>query len=160
VTHTEAGSANIIAQKGRCLLAETSGQRAFRGRVRGFARAAVAYGSGATAYVRPYFDGSPEALWLKRWRCPDCGAVHRYRPDSHWRRFLAPITTILAILLEIPGGKGELFADDAVTALHQSSGGILRKAGILARGAMLAAVQEHCPVVTAEHVRVATTETL
>jgi len=46
-----------------------------------------------------------------------------------------------------------------VTALHQSSGGILRKAGFLARGAMLAAAQERCPVVTAEHVRIATTET-
>ena len=62
--------------------------------------------------------------------------------------------------LEISGGKGDLFADDAVTALHQSSGGILRKAGLLARGAMLAAAQERCPVVTAEHVRIATTETL
>lgn len=62
--------------------------------------------------------------------------------------------------LTVAGGKGEIFADDAVTALHQSSGGILRKAGILARGAMLAAAQERCPVVTAEHVRIATTETL
>jgi general secretion pathway protein A len=62
--------------------------------------------------------------------------------------------------LVVAGGKGELFADDAVTALHQSSGGILRKAGILARGAMLAAAQERCPVVTAEQVRIATTETL
>jgi len=62
--------------------------------------------------------------------------------------------------LAVAGGKGELFADDAVTALHQSSGGILRKAGILARGAMLAAARERCPVVTAEHVRIATTETL
>jgi type II secretory pathway predicted ATPase ExeA len=62
--------------------------------------------------------------------------------------------------LAIAGGKPEIFSDDAITALHQSSGGILRRAGILARGAMLAAVGEKCPVVTAEHVRVATTETL
>jgi type II secretory pathway predicted ATPase ExeA len=62
--------------------------------------------------------------------------------------------------LEISGGKGDLFADDAVTAIHQSSGGTLRKAGILARGAMLAATQEHCPVVSAEHVRIANTEIL
>lgn len=49
-------------------------------------------------YVRRYFDGVPEALWIKRWRCPDCGAVHTCRPDSHWRRFLAPIAVILASL--------------------------------------------------------------
>ncbi len=62
--------------------------------------------------------------------------------------------------LAIAGGKAELFSYDAITALNQSSGGILRRAGILARGAMLAAVGEKCPVVTAEHVRIATTETL
>ena len=57
-------------------------------------------------------------------------------------------------------GKAGLFSDDAMTALHQSSGGMLRRAGILARGAMLAAVGEKCPVIIAEHIRVATTETL
>jgi hypothetical protein len=35
---------------------------------------------------------------MKRWRCPDCGAVHTCRPASHWRRFLAPITVILSSL--------------------------------------------------------------
>ena len=65
-----------------------------------------------------------------------------------------------AAAIEFAGGKAELFSDDAITARHQSSGGILRRAGILARGAMLAAVGEKCPVVTTEHVRVATTETL
>jgi hypothetical protein len=37
-------------------------------------------------------------VWIKRWRCPECGAVHTCRPDSHWRRFLAPITVIVACL--------------------------------------------------------------
>jgi len=50
-------------------------------------------------YVRRYFDGYPEPLWIKRWRCPDCGGVHTCRPDSHWRRFLAPIAVILASLV-------------------------------------------------------------
>lgn len=50
-------------------------------------------------YVRRYFDGIPEPLWIKRWRCPDCGGVHTCRPDSHWRRFLAPIAVILATLV-------------------------------------------------------------
>jgi hypothetical protein len=48
--------------------------------------------------VSRYFDGVAEAVWVKRWRCPDCGAVHTCRPASHWRRFLAPITVILASL--------------------------------------------------------------
>lgn len=62
--------------------------------------------------------------------------------------------------LSIVGGTKELFADDAVTAIHQSSGGLLRRAGNLARGALLAAAHEHCPAVTAEHVRLAVTEIL
>ena len=49
-------------------------------------------------FVPRYFDGLPEAVWVKRWRCPDCGAVHTCRPASHWRRFLAPIVVILASL--------------------------------------------------------------
>ena len=50
-------------------------------------------------YVRRYFDGVSEPLWIKRWRCPECGGVHTCRPDSHWRRFLAPIAVILASLV-------------------------------------------------------------
>jgi hypothetical protein len=50
-------------------------------------------------FVLRYFDGIPEPLWIKRWRCPDCGGVHTCRPDSHWRRFLAPITVIMASLV-------------------------------------------------------------
>ena len=49
-------------------------------------------------FVPRYFDGVPEPVWVKRWRCPDCGAVHTCRPRSHWRRFLAPISVILASL--------------------------------------------------------------
>jgi len=49
-------------------------------------------------YVGRYFDGFPEPVWMKRWRCVDCGAVHTCRPASHWRRFLAPIEVILASL--------------------------------------------------------------
>jgi type II secretory pathway predicted ATPase ExeA len=62
--------------------------------------------------------------------------------------------------LAIVGGKSELLADEAVTAIHQSSGGLLRRANALARGALLAAAAEQVPVVTAEHVRVASTEIL
>jgi hypothetical protein len=35
---------------------------------------------------------------VKRWRCPHCGAVMTMRPVGYWRRFLAPISTILESL--------------------------------------------------------------
>lgn len=46
-----------------------------------------------------YFDGEPERLWMKRWRCTECGAVHTVRPDGYWRRFLSPWYLILASLM-------------------------------------------------------------
>ena len=60
--------------------------------------------------------------------------------------------------LDIAGVKQNLFADQAVTAIHQGSGGLLRRANNLARGALIAAAAEKCNVVSAEHVRVASTE--
>jgi type II secretory pathway predicted ATPase ExeA len=60
--------------------------------------------------------------------------------------------------MKIAGATEELFSEEAVTAIHQSSGGLLRRAGNLARGALLGAAQEKCPLVSAEHVRVASTE--
>ena len=60
--------------------------------------------------------------------------------------------------LEIAGVKENLFAEQAVTAIHQGSGGLLRRANNLARGALIAAAAEKCDVVSAEHVRVASTE--
>ena len=66
----------------------------------------------------------------------------------------------LAHHLTIVGAKPDLLADDAVTAIHQGSGGLLRRANALARGAMLAAATRGEPVVSAEHVRLAATEIL
>jgi general secretion pathway protein A len=60
--------------------------------------------------------------------------------------------------LEIAGVKNQLFADEAVLAIHQGSGGLLRRANNLARGALIAAAREKCQVVSAEHVRIASTE--
>lgn len=60
--------------------------------------------------------------------------------------------------LAIVGGRPELLSDDAVTAIHQSSGGLLRRANALAKGALLAAANESSPQATAEHVRLASTE--
>jgi hypothetical protein len=40
-------------------------------------------------YVTAYFDGYTEALFLKRYRCPDCGCVYRMRPAGYFSRFQA-----------------------------------------------------------------------
>lgn len=60
--------------------------------------------------------------------------------------------------LEIAGIKEQLFSDEAVLAIHQGSGGLLRRANILAKGSLIAASKENSKVVSAEHVRVAATE--
>jgi type II secretory pathway predicted ATPase ExeA len=73
---------------------------------------------------------------------------------------LADMGNYLAHHLKIVGGRPELFTEEAVVAIHQSSGGLLRRAGHLARGAMVAAATEKAPLVTAEHVRLAATEIL
>lgn len=51
-----------------------------------------------------------------------------------------------------------LFSDQAVTAIQQGSGGLLRKANHLARGALVAASATKEMSVSADHVRLAATE--
>lgn len=60
--------------------------------------------------------------------------------------------------LEIAGIKEQLFSEEAVLAIHQGSGGLLRRANFLAKGALIAAANEQSKVVAAEHVRMASTE--
>lgn len=62
--------------------------------------------------------------------------------------------------LHIAGVKDQLFAEEAVLAIHQGSGGLLRRANLLAKGALIAAAHEKCTVVSAEHVRMASTEVI
>jgi hypothetical protein len=50
-------------------------------------------------YVRRYFDECSEAVCLRRYRCPDCGAVHTLRPHSYDRRFQVIWFTIFWSLL-------------------------------------------------------------
>jgi len=64
----------------------------------------------------------------------------------------------LAHHLAIAGIKKNIFDDAAVTAIHQGSGGLFRKANHLDRGAFIAAAKEQAMIVTAEHVRLAATE--
>ena len=60
--------------------------------------------------------------------------------------------------LSIAGVKTMLFEEAAITAIHQGSGGIFRKANHLARGALIAAALGNTKTVTAEHVRIAASE--
>ena len=60
--------------------------------------------------------------------------------------------------LKIAGGKEPLFCDEAILAIHQGSGGLLRRANLLAKGALVAAAYEKCQTVSPEHVRMAATE--
>lgn len=62
--------------------------------------------------------------------------------------------------LEIAGIKERLFSEEAVVAIQQGSGGLLRRANLLARGALVAAASESTSLVSAEHVRIASTEIL
>jgi general secretion pathway protein A len=73
--------------------------------------------------------------------------VNRQDMDQYLRHHLA-----------IAGVKKNLFDQAAITAIHQGSGGLFRKANHLARGALIAAAKEQCMTVTAEHVRLASTE--
>jgi len=68
------------------------------------------------------------------------------------------MTDYLAYHLRLAGSSKNLFSDDAIFAIHQGSGGLLRKANSLAKAAMLAASLEECSLVSAEHVRLASTE--
>ena len=60
--------------------------------------------------------------------------------------------------LKLAGVKNNLFQDAAVTAIHQGSGGLLRKTNHLARGALVAAAAAQSQMVEPEHVRLAATE--
>jgi len=60
--------------------------------------------------------------------------------------------------LHLAGIETNLFEDAAVTAIHQGSGGLLRKANHLARGALIAAASDEALTVTPEYVRLAATE--
>ncbi len=50
-------------------------------------------------YVRRYFEGYIQPLWVKRLRCPDCHTVYTLRPDRFYPRFRYSIWTILSSLV-------------------------------------------------------------
>jgi type II secretory pathway predicted ATPase ExeA len=71
---------------------------------------------------------------------------------------LADMQSYLKHHLEIAGVHDQLFSEQAIVAIHQGSGGLLRRANLLARGSLMAAAVEKCTMVAAEHVRIASTE--
>lgn len=50
-------------------------------------------------YVQRYFEGWSEAIWVKRYRCPDCRAVHTLRPERFYQGFYYSIWTIMLSVL-------------------------------------------------------------
>lgn len=68
------------------------------------------------------------------------------------------MTVYLEHHLSVAGIKKQLFDPPAITGIYQGSAGILRKANALARGALVAAAAEKENSVSAEHVRLASTE--
>ncbi len=50
-------------------------------------------------YAARYFGEYLEPLWVKRYRCPDCEAVHTCRPDEYFERYRYPIVTVVMSLV-------------------------------------------------------------
>ena len=51
-------------------------------------------------YVTRYFEGFIYPLWIRRFRCPYCGAVCTLRPDSFVKGFRCALETILSSLVK------------------------------------------------------------
>lgn len=60
--------------------------------------------------------------------------------------------------LKVSGMKTKIFTSNAATAIWQGSGGLLRKANLLSRGALIACMIDKQDQVNEEHVRRASTE--
>ena len=69
-------------------------------------------------FVPAYFDHLPQAIFLRRLRCPHCGAVHRLRPKAYWSRFHSNIQVISQTIdrflgqgwqSELPGSRQRLW---------------------------------------------------
>ncbi len=50
-------------------------------------------------YAARYFEGFMEPLWVKRYRCPECQAVHTYRPDQYFERYRYSVVDVVMSLL-------------------------------------------------------------
>jgi hypothetical protein len=57
-------------------------------------------------FASRFFDGFMQALFMKCYRCPECGCVITLRPETHFRWIQAPIAVILsAITCRVQAGR-------------------------------------------------------
>jgi len=57
-------------------------------------------------HVQCNFEGFSVPLWLKRYRCPECGCIIQMRPSSHFSRFQSSREVIRSVLAQrITHGK-------------------------------------------------------
>ena len=57
-------------------------------------------------FVMAYFDGFYSAIFLRRYRCPNCNSVFRMRPEGYFYRFQASKETIRSsIISKITKGR-------------------------------------------------------
>jgi len=57
-------------------------------------------------HVQCNFEGFSVPLWLKRYRCPECGCIIQMRPSSHFSRFQSSREAIRSALAQrITHGK-------------------------------------------------------
>jgi len=61
---------------------------------------------------------------------------------------------------KLAGSTNRFFSDEAIFAIHQRSGRLLRRANSLAKTALMACAMEGSQIISAEHVRAASTEFL
>lgn len=62
--------------------------------------------------------------------------------------------------IKVSGLRKSLFTDNAISAIHLNSKGLLRRANFLARGALVATMIENKSMVDEDHVRISSTELL
>lgn len=60
--------------------------------------------------------------------------------------------------IRLAGTSSKIFSREAVFAIHQGSGGLLRRANSLAKTALMACAMDESHTISAEHVRLASTE--
>lgn len=73
-------------------------------------------------FVLAYFDDLPAGVFLRRYRCPDCGCVIRLKPEGFFRRFQASIETIRSSLASRLSGGGYLARISANRQRHWLNG--------------------------------------
>lgn len=102
--------------------------------------------------------GRPELIDKLSYR-PSMPLSSRVVTRSHMAALnLEQMSEYLLHHLRISGVKKNIFSPESITAIHQGSGGLLRKANALAKGALIACMIEQSQIIEADHVRLASTE--